>query len=191
MITGVKNKIIHLLLKQLSVSRPIDLHVGTLSEAEQAGLRDLLNESAGFPGPIIEIGTLIGVTTINLALWAPQDKKVITVDNYAWNAWGLSAKEHFDLAQHALSGLVRLGKVEQIVMEKAEFYRDYDGGPPSLVFLDAIHTYEETMKDINWAKGAAAGIICGHDYSKDWPGVIQAVEESGGARKLYGSVWCL
>jgi predicted O-methyltransferase YrrM len=47
------------------------------------------------------------------------------------------------------------------------------------VFIDAIHLYENVKEDINtWLpKVKQTGIIAGHDYGKDFPGVIAAVHE--------------
>lgn len=48
------------------------------------------------------------------------------------------------------------------------------------VFIDAIHLYEYVKEDINaWIpKVKDTGIIAGHDYGGDFPGVIAAVEET-------------
>jgi hypothetical protein len=54
-----------------------------------------------------------------------------------------------------------------------------------------MHDYEETKKDILWAKQIGAKIICGHDYKEEFPGVIRIVDEMGGPRKLSGSVFVL
>src|SRR5262245_41244809 len=82
-------------------------------------------------------------------------------------------------------------QVEQVRMDKSEFYRAYDGPDPALVFLDAVHTYEETKLDIQWARRVRASIICGHDYCKRFPGVIRAVDEFGRPAQLRGSLWSL
>ena len=55
----------------------------------------------------------------------------------------------------------------------------------------AIHDYPETSKDIAWAKAVRAAVIAGHDYSDDFPGVIHAVDEAGGPRRLCRSLWAL
>ena len=154
-------------------------------------LEELVRESSRFEGPIIEIGTLFGVSTTLMALWKQPAQRIIAVDAFAWNPWGLTPEEHQDLTTQFLYYLTHTGQVELVAMDKDEFYRTYSGSPPAMVFLDAIHTYEETAKDIAWAKRAGARIICGHDYSSDWPGVIQAVDELGGSPRLRGSVWCL
>jgi predicted O-methyltransferase YrrM len=46
------------------------------------------------------------------------------------------------------------------------------------VFIDATHTYDAVMADIQmWSrKVAPGGIISGHDYCAGWPGVVEAVD---------------
>lgn len=72
-----------------------------------------------------------------------------------------------------------------------DFFRDYRDEPPALVFLDAIHSYSETKIDIQWALSVNAAAIAVHDYSDDWPGVIQAVDEFGGPDRQAGSLCSL
>src|SRR5438094_145093 len=64
-------------------------------------LKSLVQRSAQYPGPIIEIGTLLGVTTTHMALAKQPWQKIVTVDNYSWNPWALPPD-----AQHALAGQV-------------------------------------------------------------------------------------
>jgi hypothetical protein len=154
-------------------------------------LEELVKESNQFSGPIVEIGTLLGVGTTQMALWKSPSKKIITVDNFAWNPWGLTPEQHRGLTSEMLYYLVQTNHVALTIMGKDEFFDSYSGEAPALVFLDAIHTYEETAADIAWAKKVEASIICGHDYSSHFPGVIQAVDEAGGPRCLKGSVWRL
>ena len=111
-------------------------------------IRKLVHESANFPGPIIEIGTLLGITTTTIALAKQPTQKVITVDLYCWNPWGLDPVVHEDLTAEMLRYLVDTGHVERIRMDKNQFFDSYHGPAPSLVFLDAIHDYPETKKDI-------------------------------------------
>lgn len=172
-------------------ANPVNVAEATLSEEERNLIRELVLESAGTPGPIIEIGTLLGATTIHMALAKTAEQQITTVDNYCWNPWGLTPDAHHELAAHALHYLNATGHVRQIRMDKDEFFRTYTGPAPALVFLDAWHTYEETRKDIEWAISAKAAVIAGHDYCKLWPGVIQAVDEHGGPDRLQGSVWVL
>jgi hypothetical protein len=86
---------------------------------------------------------------------------------------------------------VRAGQVEMVVQDKDDFYQSYDGPAPSLVFLDADHSYQATTADIHWARSVGATVVCGHDYQPDWPGVLQAVDEAGGCSQKVESLWVL
>lgn len=52
-------------------------------------------------------------------------------------------------------------------------------GNLDLVFIDANHDYASVKEDIErWSqKVRAGGIVAGHDYSPEFPGVMQAVNE--------------
>jgi hypothetical protein len=127
----------------------------------------------------------------NLNLAKAPNQKIITVDVYCWNPWGLTPEAHEALAAQVLHYLVETGQVERVRMDKNEFFASYQGVAPALVFLDAWHDYEETKKDIEWARSAGARIIAGHDYCDEFPGVKQAVDEFGGPRELAGTAWLL
>ena len=170
---------------------PLDVRRSTLNELEHGLLRELVEQAAQRDGPIIEIGTLIGATTTRMALWKSARQRIITVDSYRRNPWGLPPELHYALTAQVLFFLVETGQVEQVRMDKGEFYRTYDGPAPALVLLDAVHTYEETRVDIQWARNVHASIICGHDYSERFPGVIQAVAEFGRPAQLRGTLWAL
>jgi hypothetical protein len=61
-----------------------------------------------------------------------------------------------------------------------------------LVFIDAAHDYESVRDDINaWLPLVKpGGIICGHDYCQEWPGVVEAVNELlPGAKRGAWSIW--
>lgn len=154
-------------------------------------IQRLVRESRKYPGPIIEIGTLLGITTTNMALAKAADQRIITVDVYCWNPWGLTPDVHAALAGQVLHYLSQTGHVEVVRMDKNEFFQQYKGPAPSMVFLDAWHDYEETKKDIEWARRVGAKIIAGHDYCDAFPGVKQIVDECGGPRELGGTVWVL
>ena len=163
----------------------------TVEDAGIPLIQRLVREAGNYPGPIIEIGTLLGITTTNMALAKRPEQKIITVDVYCWNPWGLTPDVHCALTSQVLYYLVKSGHVEQVRMDKNEFFKNYQGPVPAMVFLDAMHDYEETKKDILWAKSVSAKIISGHDYCDEFPGVKQIVDESGGPRELGGTVWVL
>jgi hypothetical protein len=163
----------------------------TIFPEEQLLLRRLVEASNSLPGPIIEIGTLFGSTTTLLAMWKSPRKKIVTVDNYSWNPWQVSAVVHRNLTAQVLRYLSATGTVDIICQDKQTFYDSYRGEPPALVFLDADHSYEGTKADIQWAKQIGAAIICGHDFASHCPGVCRAVEEEGGTEYHSHTVWAL
>jgi hypothetical protein len=163
--------------------------LGTVEPEGLALLQRLVETSRQYPGPIVEIGTLFGATATHMALFKSPEQKIITVDTYTWNPWGLSQQTHYELTGRILFYLVQTGQVEQVNQDKNLFYATYRGPAPSLVFLDAVHTYEETKKDIEWAKSVGAKLIAGHDYSAEFPGVQQIVREHGGPKELGGTVF--
>ncbi len=49
-----------------------------------------------------------------------------------------------------------------------------------LVFIDALHDYESVKQDIAlwWPHVRIGGMLCGHDFNHQWPGVERAVADS-------------
>jgi predicted O-methyltransferase YrrM len=170
----------------------------TLSHPSETSLEESrflgnLAQRVADDGCIIEIGTLFGSSTRVLALFKPPTAKLITVDSFSWNPHGLTRRHHARLTRALLAEAVHGHNVELREMDKATFYATYpaEGRPPSMVFLDADHSYESTKQDILWAQRVGAKIICGHDYSSRFPGVVRAVEECGGVERIVGSVFLL
>jgi hypothetical protein len=172
-------------------AREIDFSANTISELEWSLLAEMVGEASKFDGPIVEVGVLAGRTTQRIASVKAAGQKILAVDNFCWNGWGLSPDEQFSLVKLSLAYLADTGHVEICRIDKNEFYESYRGPAPSLVFLDAMHDYEETKKDIIWAKEVGVKIICGHDYCDLFPGVIKVVDEFGGPRLLKESLFVL
>jgi predicted O-methyltransferase YrrM len=141
--------------------------------------------------PIVEIGTLFGSSTRVLAMFKAPGTPLITVDSFRWNPHGLRRPMHAAITREVLREAIDEHDVRLMEMDKGEFYRTYVGPSPGLVFLDAHHGYESTLEDIRWAQSAGAEIVCGHDYREQFPGVIRAVEECGGAEQVVGTVFVL
>jgi predicted O-methyltransferase YrrM len=164
------------------LSRAI-LGEGQMSALETRRLSQLVMESDP-TRPIVEIGTLFGSTALAMAYVKNSAQKMILVDNFCWNPYGLTADQHRRLTTERLSQVIEQLNVELVSIDRHEFFASYDGPAPALVFLDADHSYEATLEDIRWAKAVDATVICGDDYGDLFPGVIQAVQESGGADEI-------
>lgn len=177
---------------QLSLlANPDAAMLGSLAPADEARLTELVRRAAEHEGPIVEIGTLFGITTRLLAAVARPGQRVITIDNFCWNPFGLPPTVHERFARGVLRTELAEGRVELWVGDSAA-YRAGDHGPaPALVFLDADHSYAAVRDEIAWARDRGAAIICGHDYGIDQFGVTQAVDEAFGkeAVAVGGSVW--
>jgi len=118
--------------------------------------------------------------------------EILTVDNFCWNTFGLVPDLHYSITRRLLANATSHLNVELVREDKDRFYEQYAGPAPSLVFLDADHGYEATRADIAWALRAGTRCICGHDYDADkFPGVVQAVEESGGCAERVETLWLL
>jgi len=168
----------------------LDFEHGTVEPEGLELLSQLIEASCFYPGPIIEIGTLFGKTTIHMALTKADKQQIITVDNYSWNPWGLSSDSHFKLTSMMLHYLIEKGHVQQVRMDKDIFFKTYKESP-ALVFIDSVHTYLDTKRAIDWAKFMNTKIICGHDYCNEFIGVKQIVDEFGGPRQLKGTIWTI
>jgi hypothetical protein len=60
-----------------------------------------------------------------------------------------------------------------------------------LCFIDADHSYESAYRDIRyWTPHMRpGGLLIGHDYSQFFPGVIQAVKETGPYELMGQTIW--
>lgn len=73
--------------------------------------------------------------------------------------------------------------------DAAQMFKD---GYFDVVFIDADHSYESAKEDMQlWLpKIRKGGVLCGHDYCRRYPGVVQAYKEVFGQEdKPKASVW--
>ena len=163
---------------------------GSISETDEAGIADAVKQAGGFPGPIVEIGVLFGHTTNLIATLKAKDKALIGVDNFAWNPFSLSASDHRIITRRTLRYVMDHCQTSLFEGSNVEFYQTYHGPTPSMVFIDADHTYDGVTVDLAWAKRLRIPVVCGHDYDPQFPGVVKAVDEAFGKNvRVVGSVW--
>jgi len=164
--------------------------LGGLTEEEEDGVRLLARMAQRGGGPIIEFGTLFGLTTLVLAQEKPVGVKVITVDNFSWNPFGLPPSLHHAFTSKILRPMISSGAVELVDSDSQAFRAQYCDPVPCMVFLDADHSYQAVQDEIVWAKKMGVPIISGHDYGNLRFGVTRAVDECfPDGVEVRGMVW--
>lgn len=128
----------------------------------------------------VEVGTWTGFTAARLAEVA---KTLLCVDNFCGDLdpalrkrayWDVGPEELCRAWHDRLQG--RAALVIASSVQAASIFGAYRA-VFDLVFIDACHTYEATLADIDaWLP--LARVLCGHDYgNRDFPGVKQAIDE--------------
>ena len=158
--------------------------LGGLTVEEMQAVCRWATESPGMM--VVEVGTLFGLTARELARQI-TDGRVIAVDNFSWNPFGLPSKVHEAFTRRILRG----SKVE-LVNCSSEDWRKQVKGQIDMVFFDASHRYEDVKAECEWAKAAGITMICGHDYGNPNPrfGVTRAVNEVFGAANIEVAGMC-
>ena len=159
--------------------------LGGLTEEEMRAVCKWATESPGMT--VVEVGTLFGLTARELARQI-SGGRVIAVDNFSWNPFGLPPKIHEAFTRRILRG----SKVE-LVNCSSEDWRKQVTGKIDMVFFDASHRYEDVKAECEWAKAAGIKIISGHDYGNPNTrfGVTRAVDEVFGKEnvEVVGMCW--
>lgn len=159
--------------------------LGGLTDDEMRALCDWATEKPGMT--VVEVGTLFGLTARELARHIVGGR-VVAVDNFSWNPFGLPPSVHEAFTRRILhdSGV-------ELVNCSSEDWRRQVSGKIDMVFFDASHRYEDVKAEYEWAKSAGIRIICGHDYGNPNPrfGVTRAVDEVFGKDNIevVGMCW--
>lgn len=164
--------------------------LGGLTSEEGARVCELVREASAFRGPIVEFGTLFGLTTRLMAGAKSEGQAIISVDNFCWNPFGLTPRLHEQFTRRILVTELARGEVDLHATDSETFRHNYRGATPALVFFDADHSYAAVRDEIEWAKAEGVPLICGHDYGNARFGVTRAVDEAlPGGVQVCGMVW--
>lgn len=144
-------------------------------------------------GLLVEIGSFAGESTrvfldagLRVHAIDPWDNAVRDrLHEGAWN-YNPNHRWHFDMAdaERVFDALLP-PYPDRLVKRKgydAGFVEEYAPGSLDAVYIDSIHTFEETTAAIRrWRpKVKAGGLLAGHDYVSYFPGVMRAVSETLG-----------
>jgi hypothetical protein len=109
---------------------------------------------------VLEIGSYNGVSTSLFAFYA---KTVIAIDPQCLDTLKEVVKKHDNIKYHMDYSMNVVPKIQNESLD--------------LVYVDGFHDYENCMRDImlTLPKLKLDGVMTGHDYHKDHPGVVMAV----------------
>lgn len=135
----------------------------------------------------VEIGTLFGLTARAVARGTPA--RVVAVDNFCWNPFGLTREQHEAFARRAVSD----ADVELVRADAADFLgslSDRVDPADSLVFLDGSHAYVDVRREIELCMAQKVRVLAGHDFGNARFGVTRAVRELlGEPDEVCGMCW--
>lgn len=180
----VKNSLSALSYLCMKDNRALD-ELGSLTDEELNAVKSWAAEKKG--AVVVEVGTLFGLTAREIAR-CNAGARVVAVDNFSWNPFGLPSKVH-----EAFTRQILRGSGVEIVNCDSEDWCEKFKGKIDMVFFDASHCYEDVKAECEWAKAAGIKMICGHDYGNPNPlfGVTRAVDEVFGKEnvEVVGMCW--
>lgn len=119
---------------------------------------------------------------------------IMSGNRYVCNMGGETKNQHNldQMHQGILSRISQYPSAEFIREESVRASKRFKNNSLDMVFIDAIHLYENVKEDIQaWLpKIKSGGIISGDDYSDSFPGVIKAVQEIFGKNfAAHDNIW--
>ena len=147
--------------------------LGGLTAEERSALAAWTNDSG--VKAVVEIGTLFGLTAKELS--RKTQARIVAVDLFCWNPFGLTADQHERFTRDILSG----SGVELVRDDARRFLSSLDehGLSPesTLVFLDGDHRYEAVKAELEILRQRGVRHLAGHDFGNPLFGVTKAVRE--------------
>lgn len=156
---------------------------GWMSEEELTWLF----ETAQKYNNIVEVGSFKGRSTH--ALLSGTKGNVTAIDNWVLH-WDINNPQHGETAFKEFTENLKDFKNLKVLRETSnEAVSSFEDDSLDMVFLDFTTHYNEYLEAIKkWS--SKTKFICGHEYSKDWEGVIKAVDEVFGKPDgVIGMIW--
>ena len=175
---------LRLALSGLAVRLNGDADFGGVGGEELEALVEWVRRAA--PSVFVEIGTLFGFTARAIA--RQTGVRVVAVDNFCWNPFGLSPEHHEAFARKVLED----SGGELVRADSRQFLADAPLGDPSsaMVFLDGDHSYAGVRAELELLKGRGIAVAAGHDFGRAGFGVTRAVREIlGEPDEVVGTCW--
>ena len=158
-----------------------DSALGGLTDAETEAIVRWTKDAGA--RTFVEIGTLFVFTAKAVAQGTPA--KVIAVDIYCWNPFGLTSEEHERFTRKVVDGC----GVQLVKQDSLAYLKSADLGD-ALVFLDGDHGYPAVKAELELLKAKGVRFIAGHDFGNPRFGVTKAVKETvGEPDEVVGMCW--
>ena len=138
---------------------------------------------------IVEVGCWKGATTKEF-LTACKGT-VYAVDHWKGSSndvTSLIAVEE-DVYNEFINNVGNYQNLKVLKGNSVDMAESFNGNKVDMVYIDADHSYESCKADIEAWLPKCRKIICGHDYSDGFPGVIQAVTEKFGQVNTADTLW--
>lgn len=128
---------------------------------------------------VLEVGAFRGLSAWGMAITA---RSVVSVDTFSANSAGQQQMPELTTLDDYTRAVSRFSNVRWHIGTSEDCARrlneEFD-----MIFLDAMHTYEDVKADIErwWPSLVDGGVMAFHDYGHaDFPGVKRAVDERFG-----------
>jgi polysaccharide pyruvyl transferase WcaK-like protein len=135
-------------------------------------------------GVIVELGTHLGRSlSYVLDCCREMNMKLYAVDLwFDYHNGRPGDTDRWERFNRNLEKLGGIGYVNVLRMDSVEAAKNFQDETVDLILLDTSHQYEATKAEINawYPKLKTGGELLFHDYSPDFPGVVQAVNERFG-----------
>lgn len=139
---------------------------------------------------IVEVGVYKGRMT---AMWNVElinrniEYEYFAVDHFKGSDEHVKGIDYYGITLENLKPIIE--KVHIIKNDSISESSNYPDNFFDIIYIDASHDYESIKKDIShwYPKLKPNGFFCGDDYINNWPGVINAVNESFNEVNLIGN----
>jgi len=122
----------------------------------------------------LEIGSYKGKSANYIAAKA---KSLVCIDSFRADGTGQTQYVDHTTLNAFLDNTRRFKNITPVIGKSQDVFSQFENDRFDMIFIDGMHDYDSVMNDIDhyWAKLKVGGVMCFHDYQKDWPGVIKAV----------------
>ena len=174
---------------------------GQMSELELRALEQI-SKSVPDGGIIVEAGSLFGLSSYTWSTSVNSTAQIYCIDPWVREQWIVDLVEtktpscpvfSFEAFCHYTAGLKNITPIKGY---SPEIVKDWSS-PIDIYFDDAIHHNPILRVNLRFwlEKIKPGGIICGHDYSAEWPDVIKEAtliaRELGVEIRVVGTVWAI